>query len=63
MEQCKHGRSKTFCCECRYGKNIRTRNEKREASSVRVNVRDITEIPVGERFMNCVVTGDESSLT
>ena len=59
MEPCKHGRSKMFCCECRYGKSVRTRSEKRNMKAV----RDITEISVGERFMNCVIVGDESSLT
>lgn len=63
MGQCKHGRSDMFCCECRYGKSIRTHSEKREASARRINVRDITEIPIGERFMNCPIMGDESSLT
>lgn len=58
MDKCKHGRSRGFCCECRYGKNSRTASEGRTMKYERIIQRDITEIPVGERFMNALVRDD-----
>ncbi len=58
MEQCKHGRSRMFCTECRYGKGSRTRAEGRASKYERTTQRDLTEIPVGERFANSLERDD-----